>query len=243
MNETLKEIRILQSIDTDLLALRRRLKTGPQEEEEARQRLEEARARLAAGEEAVRRERSAADAADLEVKRIETEIDRLKNKLVFVKNNKEYSILHSGIDEAHRRMGDFETAELERLEKIDVLKAEGEALRALVREEEAALARLQAALRVELSALEAEVETIRGKRKLCADRIDPETLDLYEKVIRSGQGVAVVEMKDGICQGCYRRLTPNVESQIHVGNLVVRCQGCNRFLFYNNGDTPPEKPA
>ncbi len=239
MNEVLERLRDLQRTDTEILRVRRRIKAGPEAREQARLALGATRAAVAEKEAAMRQAQAEADEADLEAKRIETEINRLKDKLSTIKNNKEYTILRHGIDEAAQRRSAQETTELEHLELVDTLRQERDALAAQAQEAQQELDRISAEVDAEQKELHTRQDELRDKREAQARVLDQEVLEDYERVLRSGRGVAIVPMLNGACQGCFRKLTPNLENQILVGNTLVRCQGCGRFLYCEDG--PPEE--
>lgn len=231
MNPTLRQLLDLQAIDTEYMAVQRRLKAGPREVDAKEKTLAEARAALAAKQAECTDLQAAADAAGLEMKSAEADIDRLKQKLNSVKNNKEYNLVRGAISEADRRREKHETESLEILEQIDARQKEAAALEEAVQAAEAELQRVQDEVAADEAELRPQADAIKARRKALAAEVPPEDLAVYEEVIRAGRGVALSKMVDGACQGCFVQPSPNIENQVLVGRELVRCPGCKRFLY------------
>jgi len=231
MNQTLKTLLDLQSIDTEYIAVKRKLKAGPREREAKEKVLADAQAAVAAKQAECRRLQADADAAGLEMKTVEAEIDKLKQRLNTVKNNKEYNLVRGAIAEVDRRRERFETESLEAMERIDVLNEEIAALEETVAAAEAELERVRDEVSAEEADLLPQAEDIKNRRKALAAEVPAEDLATYERVIRTGKGVALVAMRDGACQGCYVQPSPNLQNQVLVGRELVRCPGCGRYLY------------
>jgi predicted nucleic acid-binding Zn-ribbon protein len=235
MNPTLQQLQRLQEIDNEYIAVQRKLKGGPKELEKAKSALDEAEAAAAATEQEIQREQVAADEAELEVKSAEAEIEKLKGKLNTVKNNKEYTLVRSAMDEVDRKRAQAETNELQHMEQVEALQQR------LAQEQEAVAAAREAyeALRAEVEAeseeLRPQAEGIKERRKALAAEVDPEVLATYEQVIRRTRGQALVPVRNSACQGCFRQASPNEQNLILLGRDLVRCPACGRYLYQEDG--------
>lgn len=77
-----------------------------------------------------------------------------------------------------------------------------------------------------------EVETVLGRlgetRAGLANQIDSEVLDLYER-IRLTKELAVVKVERGRCQGCHITIPTSQWQKAKAGN-IIQCSSCNRIL-------------
>lgn len=75
------------------------------------------------------------------------------------------------------------------------------------------------------------VERLKEARKELEDRIPPETLNHYKKILkRYGRAIAPVSGK--ICLGCFITIPTSLSSK-EIGNQVLRnCENCGRFLYW-----------
>ena len=84
----------------------------------------------------------------------------------------------------------------------------------------------------EAERVQREREVVIGKRQGILDTIEPKRLELYNKVLKRNDGVAVVAIRDSMCQGCFHRLRPQMVIDVKVGEEIVECAHCYRFLYW-----------
>jgi len=167
---------------------------------------------------------------ELEVK--EAQEKKYKAQLFSVKTNKEYQSLQHEIELIRQECGRLEEEIIRLLEAADELnqnvrrkKDELEAERRRVAEEEAEKKRvLQAEEQAEQDLLERRKEVIAG--------IEPEWRKEYAKLAGLRDGLAVVAVRDSICQGCFIRVPPQTFEEIKRGERIYTCPSCLRILYY-----------
>lgn len=185
---------------------------------------EAVRTRLTELQEAVRRlERGAAEKQDL-LKRYEDRLDK-------VRTQREESAVYTEIDLVR---GALDAEETETLELMD------QALRAELKldELERKLAEARAALgprRLELETARAsatdELAVIKDRRRNQALRLDPDLIQLYDR-IRSGKTrVAITGLTpDGACGSCFGVVPIQRQVEIQQGPGLLRCEECGVIL-------------
>jgi len=118
------------------------------------------------------------------------------------------------------------------LELIDTReKAEAE-VADLRREREAAQAekdRLDAIIKEEWRAIDADIARAEVRKKGIVALIVPDLLDLYEELRPHKEGVAVGRLSEGICGGCHLRLSAAEQVQV-LRESPPRCLHCRRLL-------------
>ena len=70
------------------------------------------------------------------------------------------------------------------------------------------------------------------KRENLAIRIDRQTLNLYERIIRSRTDRAVVPLRNGSCSGCYAEIPLQKIADIRKCDRLLTCDICGRILYY-----------
>jgi hypothetical protein len=184
------------------------------------------RARAALDESVKARRRYEAELQDLEGKR-----SKYKGQLMEVKTNKEYTAMLHEIEGVEREIRGREDQVLGEMEKAESLTGE-------VKREEAAFKAGEERHRADLRALDERSRALEGEaRRLTTERdqvaadLDPDTLDLFQRVARL-RGVAVAEARDGMCQVCHVKLRLQMFSDIKRNEEIVQCPACNRILYY-----------
>lgn len=236
MNPTLEKLIALQAIDTRLIRVRRALKAGPAEAAQSQAALDEILSAIADREQEIQQTQAAIDEADREGKGIDAEIERLREKMKIIKNNREYQVIKSGLTDANRRREESENAELESMERLEALKAELETLRKELQGRQEAHDKVAAEIAGEVAQLTQEVNAIKTERKAKAAEIDELELATYEDVIRNNKGIAIATVENGACQGCYCQLSPNMGIQVRRNDSLIRCGTCGRYLYHKETD-------
>lgn len=236
MNTTLSKLIDLQKIDTEISRL----------EKEAHKIPEEINRELAAFEE---KEKQLSDAKNLvsalqkekrsnerNVETKDAEIEKLNNQLLQVTTNKEYSILLFEIENKKKEKGKLEEAVLETMYKIETYEKNIKNDQRILSENKNKLDAEKKLKEEKLDKIKKDIEEKRQCRVALANDIPKETLFIYERVLRSKEGLAVTKIDFGkeICLGCYMSLPPQLVNEAKPNNKLVNCDKCNRFLYWED---------
>lgn len=231
MLDDVRALLALQECDRRILALGRDLDKLPQDEARAK-------SRLAGDQASVTKAHDAIVECELRLKRLEldagtrrTTIQRLKTQQFETRKNEEYQALGHEITRYEREVDGLETQELEIMEEID-------AHRAVMKEAEAALARTQVLVDQDLaevvarrSRIEGELTEARDTRTTLAAAAPEALLPLYDRLMKTKDGMAIAPERDGRCGGCHMKLIASSVVAAQSGREVVRCENCGRILF------------
>lgn len=231
MLDEVRALLALQEQDRRLLALAKDLERLPQDEARAR-------GKLAGDEAAVKRAHDAVVDAELRLKRLEldvgtrrTTIVRLKTQQFETRKNEEYQALGQEIIRYEKEVDTLETRELELMEEIDQHKA-------AQREAEAALTRTRGLVEEDLAAirgrherLEAEVAAAGAERTRLAAAAPDSVVPLYERLMKTKDGLAVAPMREGKCGGCHMKLIASTIAAVQGAREIKRCEDCGRILY------------
>jgi len=231
MLDDVRALLALQECDRRILALGRDLDKLPQDEARAK-------SRLAGDQASVAKAHDAIVECELRLKRLEldagtrrTTIQRLKTQQFETRKNEEYQALGHEITRYEREVDGLETQELEIMEEID-------AHRAVMKEAEAALARTRVLVDQDLaevvarrSRIEGELAEARDTRTALAAAAPEALLPLYDRLMKTKDGMAIAPERDGRCGGCHMKLIASSVVAAQSGREVVRCENCGRILF------------
>ncbi len=221
----------LQQIDTEILQAKRRLVDvveGQKEPETVRAARTAAQAAAAALErwQKQQRERNLA-LQDIKNKQKQTE-DQLYSGSV--KNPKALTDLQLSLDSLGRQRANLEDELLEAMIMVDDTAAANEAAAAVWQEIETAWQQEQARLQQEQGELVARIKKLQQNRQQQITMIDADLLTEYERLIRKQRnGIAVVTLKQNMCQGCRVVVSANKVREAAEGQLVF-CGSCGRIL-------------
>ncbi len=230
MLDEIRGLLILQNRDQRLISLKKDLAKLPQDEARAK-------AKLAGDTEAQKKAHDALKAIELKVKKIEmdaetrrTTVKRLKIQQFETKKNEEYNALGHEIVRYEKELDDFETRELEAMEEVDVFRTK-------LKEAEAQLAKTQklvdedlASIKERHARMEEQVKEVAAEREKLVANIPEDHLPLYNRLMKSKDGMAIATLKDGQCTGCHMRVIASTAIAVQSEKVVTQCENCGRIL-------------
>jgi uncharacterized protein len=232
MSEEIDRLWALQDLDEQAAGVRETLARFPEQRRElehriveARQRLEQAKARVVESQKQRRElEREAGAVGEQE--------RRFQQQLPTIKKNEEYTALLHEIEGARRKRSEIETRVLERMEAEESEQRERPAL-----EQALASAQAEAAARAKLidaqeTSEQSKLDVLEARRDAHVRELAPATRARYERVHASREGRAVVGIVKGACGGCYRTLPPAVLQEARRRDRMMSCEGCGRIIVW-----------
>ncbi len=234
MQDEVRALLILQDRDRRLLALGKDLEKLPQDEARAK-------SKLAGDEAAVAKAHQALLDCELRVKKIEldaetrrTTIKRLKAQQFETRKNDEFVALGHEITRYEKDLDDFETKELEAMEEVDGFRSAhktAEAARGntrnLVAEDLAQISRRHEQVKTDRAEILAERDSLVANV--------PETiLPLYNRLMKSKDGLAIAPMREGKCEGCHMKLIASTVMKVQTAKELAQCEDCGRILYWED---------
>lgn len=236
MEPILGEVLKLAEIDKQLVALKKRLDGGPRELARQRTAVEAAKAERGEVEKRIREAMTEVDQCSLDLKTYEAELADQEEKLSICKNNKEYKILTDRIKTLKQAISDLETKELTVMESLDAMRAELKGKTEAMQAAEAKVAGLEGEIGQEAEGIKLEQKGLAKQRHAQAkviEGMDEDLMKVYNRALARGKGEALAEFKDGNCQACYRKASPQLRNTVAVGKDLANCLcgGCGRILI------------
>lgn len=159
-------------------------------------------------------------------------IDKLKDQLFLVTNNKQYDALMLEIDHLKENLDRNETTELELLEEKDQLseqaKSQEQSLESLSKDLSSKRVNLDQAL----AASSSEKKDLESRREETAKDLSASVLARYNRILSARNGLAVVSLEGRSCGGCGAALPPQLVAEVKTLMTIQNCSICTRFLFW-----------
>lgn len=165
---------------------------------------------------------------------INEKIKKLKARTAEIKTNKEYQAHLKEIESAEKERYTVEDEILLVMEELDASSKEIESGEAKLKAEKDKIEAFKNQLEKEMLETEKELLTLKETRSRIVDDIDKETYNQYIDLIESGNGIAVTEAKEAICQGCNMNIPPQLFVEIKKNEEIIHCPQCRRILYYKN---------
>ncbi len=226
----------IQQIDTELQELEELLGDLPTKVNELKTEEDRLIKSLSEGKDRSIEIDMATDKNSLEMNSVKEKIDKHKDQLFLVTNNRQYDALQHEIDHLKEQLNTIEMTILELSEEKDSLeentKEAEENLESLTQNLVERRTKLESML-TESSENKANLEAQRTEK---AAKLDMATMSRYEKVYKARNGIVVVSIHGNACGGCGSAVPPQIASEIRSGKTIYSCDVCNRFLFWESAE-------
>lgn len=235
--EEFKSLKELQDIDLELDGLDDRERELPERVryEELGAQLLECEKALKAKEAVLRDEKAAQKRIEDELSALNEKIEREQKKLYGgeVTSPKELSGIQQELESLKERRDQAETALLEQMEVVEPIEKEI----SIIAEKLEALKAETAEAKSAYGAVSAEIASaraaLRERRVASVRNVEADKLEIYERV-RKRHRRAVVDLKNGVCQGCRTEIPPVELKKIEESPGLSRCPNCGRILLKGN---------
>jgi len=228
-------LRRVQQLDTEATGLKRQIDdlAGKHRLDELRDDLESAGRTQGEKEAEVSELQQEQHKLDGELELLSQKIEKEESRMMSgtIMHPKELSAIQAEIMSLRKKRDEMETEDLEEMEELDGFRLEikkAEELIARVTEQER-LARK--AYEDELAEKQRELAELEAQRDALKERLDPETVAIYEKLLEQKDGLAVVEIIQGrSCGGCRVEFSRTQIDRFQHEEGVFRCEFCRRML-------------
>jgi len=231
MLDQIDSLRKLQEVDAQLYRLRIEQQQKPLALEQLKQGVAEQQAKAQASEAKLKTFQVQQKEKELELSTKEAGAKKLQLQLFQVKTNKEYSALQHEIEQFKADASQLEEDILKLFDGIEQAMREHRGQLALVAKAQATLREEEAKMTRELQAIEQEIAALQAQRQTLTPVVPPATLSVYERVLASREGLAMVPLLERSCGGCHMVQPPQVINEVMLKAKLVTCDSCNRILY------------
>lgn len=234
-SEDLAQLLELQRIDSRIARLEHLLDELPEQQE--LDEVEEQRAKVGAEQDGRQLDLEQASAA---LRKLEREVEQLGQRREAeqlrmyggdITNAKELQSLRAEITSIERRISEHEDAMLEVLERVETVEQEAAGLQEQADGLDGRIAELTEARDSAAAGHLAELGELKVARDRQREVVEPELLERYDAVRgRTGGGVAVGELREGMCTACRIELPLAEARELRSGPPLTTCPQCRRLL-------------
>ena len=157
---------------------------------------------------------------------------KIKARASEIKTNKEYQAHLKEIEAIEKERYAIEDEILSIMEAVDAAGKELKAEEIKVKAEKDKVEAFKKQVEKEMAEAEGELSEKKARRSDIADKIDPDMYNEYMKVLKACGGLAVVEARDEICQGCNMNIPPQMFVEIKKNEEINQCPQCRRILYW-----------
>ena len=170
-----------------------------------------------------------------------TRIKERQNKMMQVQTSREHqallkeiedakSLIKSTEEELQQTIGMTEQAKKDAAELENVCAAEKELLTEETDKVDEAVKKLNS-----------RRKTVLNKHSKMSQDIKGSLIKRYNKLLKKRDGLAVVQVADGVCQGCFMTIPPQQYNEVRKGDQMLSCPTCQRIFYYQEPDNEADE--
>jgi predicted nucleic acid-binding Zn-ribbon protein len=158
-------------------------------------------------------------------------IEKSKEKLRAVKNNKEYQSLLKEIDELKKQSSLLEDNLLECMEQIESSEASVKASELEFRSVEARIQEAKQAIDAETQKGRRELEALNAEWEKVSAAVAPDILKTFDKIRKMVRGVTIAPVVNAVCQACNMNIPPQLYNDLLRFDALNYCPSCQRIIY------------
>jgi len=233
LNLELETLCQVQKLDTKIIENEKKRALGPQRIEEMTREVGQLKEKAAKEKEVIEELEKERRKKEQELEAEKAQVKKVETKLSEVKTNKEYQAILKEIEAARAANDKTEEEIILLMERVEELKKDHQSSVKQLSKREKETAE-------EIRELEKEIKTVDGvvadlrreKEKLLKD-VGADLKARYKILIEKRGGLAVVNVKNGTCLGCFMNIPPQLFIEVMKNSKLITCPSCNRIFFYS----------
>lgn len=238
----LQQLIALQELDIKIQQLAEKLAAVPIERERIEQDFKNFAAEYHRSQELRDQALERRKSLELELKVTQEKLEKYKQDLMKVRNEKEYGTVLREIDSSRKYVSQLETQILEAIEEAETLEKQLQEMTPDIATKRSEINAQLDAFSEEMEAAAEESKRYTSERHSLAVQVKSSLLKTYDRVAKLRKGVALTEARDYACTACRMSIRPQVFSDVRRGEKIIQCDSCGRILYFQ-APPQPAKPA
>jgi hypothetical protein len=172
------------------------------------------------------------------IKKINESIVKTKERMLEVKNNKEYQAMLKEIETAESSRGDVETAIISILDELDKLAVLVKKDEEIIKQRKNNYEQEKKALENDLNAVDSDMVILEQKRTELQQNVSADLMARYERIKKRNKGIGVTSVWKSVCNGCHMNIPPQLYNEVQRSEELFSCPNCNRIIYFQDMEKP-----
>ncbi len=237
MNELIEQLVSLQAIDLQIDKIDNEIK-------QEQNGLDERISALAAKEANIISLQEKIDQHEKDRRTLESELgDKMghvkdrQSKMMQVQTGREQTALLKEIEDAKKNAKENEDKIVSIMEEVELLTSKVTEEKNLLKGEKKLVAEETEKVRSSIESITKGKQTKSNKRDSQAKEIDGNLISRYNTLRDRRNGLAVVNVLQGVCQGCFMSVPPQQYNMLLKGDKLFDCPTCQRIMYHHQVET------
>ena len=239
MAGTLEALLHLQSVERQIVEVRRQLEAKRAAVKAHQRRIEELQAELQALNEEYKTRQKEAATVELELQAREEEVAKLRASLSTAKTNKDYAAILTRINTLKADNSKFEDEGLRLIQAAEDVQKQAKEVERQIAEAQDALAEVERTSAEEVARLEAMLAELKDQRAEAARDVPADALSVFERIAEKRNGDAMARIivvgdkppHQYVCSGCNMSIRAEHANALRARDEIRLCDSCQRILY------------
>lgn len=160
------------------------------------------------------------------------ELKKRQGRLFEIKTNQEYTATLKEVEGLKQKISTLEEEILIGLDAIDDAVKIRDQEAEKVRVSQAEFLKNKQQREEELHTLQGRLSILQKSRKHRSGSVEASLLQVYLRLLKSRDGLAVANTTGRSCEGCHVALTPQLYNEVRRNEAIRTCEGCGRILYW-----------
>jgi len=169
---------------------------------------------------------------DLEMSEELAHVKSRQSKMMQVQTGREQTAILKEIEDGKRNIKEKEDKIVAIMEEVESLTAQITRQQELLKEEAKSLAAETSKAKESIKGINKNKQEQDSKRKQHAKAVEEKLLNKYNILRERRNGLAVVSVIQGVCQGCFMSIPPQQFNTLLRGDRHLDCPICQRIMYY-----------
>lgn len=231
MNEKIESMVVLQEIDIEIAKIDGQIESVQEALDARIQALAEKEALIKNLEASIEAKKGENKTLELEMEEKLGQVRERQAKMMQVQTGREQTALLKEIEDAKKAVKENEEKIVALIEETETLGAEMKTEKNLLKAEKKLVAEETEKVRLAIEMINKDKQEKSEVRSKQASVIDSASLKKYEILRERRNGVAMANVLDGVCQGCYMSIPPQRYNMLLRGD-EMDCPTCQRIMYH-----------
>ena len=155
-----------------------------------------------------------------------------QSKMMQVQTSREQTALLKEIEDAKKNVKENEEKIVSIMEQVEALTKENTEEKNVLKTEKSLVAEETEKVRSAIEEINKGKKTKQGKRDSQAKDISSNLIRKYDILRERRNGLAIVNVLNGVCQGCFMNLPPQQYNILLKGDQMLDCPSCQRMIYH-----------
>jgi len=243
MQEGLKPLLSIQELDIKMIRLMRVKKQRQGELKQIESLRIELSEQLKLKEEEIKELDAQVNALEEKIKELLDKHKKLEAQQSSVKKVEEFNALTREMTTIEREKAALETQTSNILDKKAAEEEILEKIKESLTSSETNSQELEKEIKSSIDQINVEGQQLKTERDAIIGNANPDTLKIYERLLRNKKDRVIVPIENRTCSGCHIALTLQHENLVRKGKAVVFCEHCSRIHYWQEAEAEAGEEA